>query len=282
MLCNICKKPMYYERDNRIYVEDCEHQVSQQSFDHVDNYQTYIFSYQIWYNILYRVELFLHHNTLSVWSRIIWCVFFLARWLSVLTTACPLITWSWLCSWWRHAIRCMHRWRRAWAQRSLTLTCSPTTDGTSMWRYIKLYSHHSFLTINSLGGWSRDLKLQMQVFGMDPSFIFSPLSRNKMVISPPNSVQAFIFIFSNICSGFLRLALMRMTFKKVGALLHKIFFSLSICVCSLQTDTTCWDLRPLRVCSTCTNSPTTANTGTGVGTYCKISTSTPEWVRNAK
>lgn len=147
-----------------------------------------LIKYQIWYS-----RLFLHNNTLTVSSRIIWCVFFLARWLSALTTACLLITWTWLCSWWRRAIRCMRRWRRAWVQRSLTLTCSTKADGTSMWRFINLYNHLSFLTINSLGGWRQGLKLLMQVLEQNHNAFSLLLSINKMVIDP-QTVQRLCWV----------------------------------------------------------------------------------------
>ncbi len=77
---------------------------------------------------------------------------------------------------------------------------------------------------------------------MEPSFIFFPSSRNKMVISPqivqkPCSdcpIKAFVFIFSSICSEeqyFCAQHWWGWLLKKVGALLHEqIFFSLNMCV----------------------------------------------------
>lgn len=38
---------------------------------------------------------------------------------------------------------------------------------------------------------------------------------------------------------------------------------------SLQTDTTCWDQKQWKVCSTCTDSLRTTNIETGDGTYCR-------------
>ncbi len=139
---------------------------------------------------------------------------------------------------------------------------------------------------NSLGGW---LNCWCRLWN-GASFIFFPSSRNKMVISPQivqkpsnQGLLCLSFLVSVLKNSISALSTDEddFFFKLVPFYMNR-GFSHSICVCSLQTDTTYWDLRPWRVCSTCTDSPRTANTGTGAGTSCKVSTSTPEWVRTTQ
>lgn len=58
--------------------------------------------------------------------------------------------------------------------------------------------------------------------------------------------------------------------------------ALCVLLWSRQTDTTCWDLKQWRVCSTCTDLPRTGNTETGAGKYWRALTSTPGWVSSPK
>lgn len=78
-----------------------------------------------------------HHFSFHVTSlplmllyRITWCASCQEPWHWGSTMASRGTIWIWQCSWWRRVIRCTHRWKLGWVQRSLTSVCSPVMDTT--------------------------------------------------------------------------------------------------------------------------------------------------------